>query len=76
MTTASDVPRVHLHIGDQRLADGSAGMHEYVTGGPATATKIPAGLGCAIPSRMFVHEDVIGAGRSETHGHGGSAWAS
>src|ERR1700712_3304238 len=30
MTTAHDVPRVHLHIGDELLEEGSAGSHEHV----------------------------------------------
>src|SRR5689334_10570831 len=30
MTTSTDVPRVHLHIGDQQLATGDAGMHQHV----------------------------------------------
>src|SRR6476661_8058544 len=30
MTASTDVPRVHLHIGDQQLATGDAGMHQHV----------------------------------------------
>src|SRR4051794_28800187 len=30
MTTAHDVPQVHLHIGDQLFAEGSGGSHEHV----------------------------------------------
>jgi acyl-CoA reductase-like NAD-dependent aldehyde dehydrogenase len=30
MTTARDVPRVHLHIGEQLLAEGSAGTFQHV----------------------------------------------
>ena len=30
MTTSTDVPRVHLYIGDRRLSEGSAGTHEHV----------------------------------------------
>jgi aldehyde dehydrogenase (NAD+) len=30
MTNARDVPRVHLHIGDQQVIAGSAGTHDHV----------------------------------------------
>src|SRR4051794_20872023 len=30
MEISRDVPQVHLHIGDQLIADGSAGVHEHV----------------------------------------------
>ncbi|MFN2539550.1 MAG: aldehyde dehydrogenase [Mycobacteriales bacterium] len=30
MTSSRDVPRVHLHIGDQLLSEGSAGSHDHV----------------------------------------------
>src|SRR3954454_8087406 len=30
MTASTDVPRVHLHIGDQQLATGDAGTHQHV----------------------------------------------
>lgn len=30
MRSSPDVPRVHLHIGDQLLSEGSAGTHEHV----------------------------------------------
>ena len=30
MTASTDVPRVHLHIGDQQLATGDAGTHQHI----------------------------------------------